>query len=489
VIAETRGVGLLAAVQLCRPDGEASFLLRFLAARDLLGWVVAGYLLHQHQVRVATTLSEPLTLRIQPSALIPPDALQQFVSALEDVCECLDAQDVTELTRYLASRTPGRVGSPAVWPSGQSAVRFRPHPIRAGAIRRPVAKVAWLFHLIDDHDLRHLEPALADGNRGHRQNLLERLAPLALPILMPSVDVRLRDDQRVRLHPILLPVTSRWLKDKLRARRAAEPRGLVQQGVDVAASLGCHVVALGQYTSVVTQHGRRVAGHGMTVTSGNAYTAVLAVNAIRRARARRGVPAAEMDLAIVGATGNIGRVCAQVLSGDFRSTLLVGNPRRTSHPGLDQLARQLGANASVDLSAVRAADVVLCATSGGGSVLAADQFAPGAMVCDVSVPSALPRSIADDRPDLTTIQAGLVRLPGVEDLSIPGFPLPNGYAYGCLAEGVLLGSDPNPQISFTGSLTIDKLRYIEAVARRQDIDETELPIRDGRGEESHADAT
>jgi len=59
-----------------------------------------------------------------------------------------------------------------------------------------------------------------------------------------------------------------------------------------------------------------------------------------------------------------------------------------------------------------------------------------------------------------------VRLPGGEDLEIVGFPLPPGYTYGCMAEGLLLGFEGVRDASFTGSLALEQVRRIEAIAER-----------------------
>ncbi|MER7451112.1 aminotransferase class III-fold pyridoxal phosphate-dependent enzyme [Nocardia beijingensis] len=66
-IVSVRGRGLLQGVELRVPEPESA-LLREICAPDLFGYVVAGYLLHRHAIRMLPTLSAPTTLRVQPSA-------------------------------------------------------------------------------------------------------------------------------------------------------------------------------------------------------------------------------------------------------------------------------------------------------------------------------------------------------------------------------------------------------------------------------------
>jgi predicted amino acid dehydrogenase len=47
--------------------------------------------------------------------------------------------------------------------------------------------------------------------------------------------------------------------------------------------------------------------------------------------------------------------------------------------------------------------------------------------------------IAEQMPSVTFCPGAVVQLPHRERIDIPGFPLPPGYTYGCMAEGLLLG--------------------------------------------------
>jgi acetylornithine/succinyldiaminopimelate/putrescine aminotransferase/predicted amino acid dehydrogenase len=466
VIADVRGAGMMLGVEFRKASARQSFLLRFLAANDLLGLLAAANLLHVHQIRVAPTLSDPWTLRVQPSALIQYEELERFVDALDDICSQLQCEDVASLTKFLGEgrAAPGRF--PSIWPSRSKCLAFRRPVRRAAAQGRSTRRVAWLFHLTDADDLPYLEPGLQELASEERQAFLNRVAPFVRPVVMDPVEIHSASGECADLCPLLLPVTSRWLKFHFERRRFRELRALVQLGVDVASGLGCEIVSLGQFTSIVTRHGRSVSPRGMNVTSGNAFSAALAVNAVRHAQAQVGMATADCTLAIVGATGDIGRVCAEILAPEFRRALVVGSGRRGSESRLKQIAQQVGAEWSCDLTAVRAANVVVCATNSVDLPLGVEHLARGTIVCDVSMPSTVDASSVCQRPDLVFIRGGVVRLPFGERLGIPGLPLPTGCAHGCLAEGVLLAYEGTPEMSYVGRASVPRVKRMEVIARR-----------------------
>ncbi|MGW5580646.1 aspartate aminotransferase family protein [Micromonospora chokoriensis] len=89
VVKDCRGRGLMLGLEFqdqttCDDEIIAS------SARDgLIGYVLAGYLLREHRVRVFPTASASHTLRFEPSVELTDDEISQLESALEGACQLL----------------------------------------------------------------------------------------------------------------------------------------------------------------------------------------------------------------------------------------------------------------------------------------------------------------------------------------------------------------------------------------------------------------
>ena len=466
-IAEVRGRGLMLGVEFRRPARSSSFVLRLLDAQEDLGYILTGYLLNVHRIRVAPTLSDPFTLRLEPSALLEAKEINRFLVAVEDVCTRLAADDAPGLTRFLAAGPTEDSETDSKARSDGRYLAYDEDRFRVRHRQSPPVKVAWLCHLIDANDLVSLEPSFSALPLRQREDYLARLGSRMSPVVLSAVDVRSVTGGVVRLYPILLPFTSRWVKRRIDERRLALPQTLVQEGVDLARELGCQMVSFGQYTSIVTRNGTRLTPRGMGVTSGNSYAIALAVQAVERAERETDRAPGDSVLVIAGAAGNIGRTCAEILAPRYRRTVLIGSSRPGSWPRLQALAARLPrASARTDLAAVGEGRVVVSALNAVEAALVPDQFTPETIVCDISVPASLPPGTAEARPDLLVMKGGIAALPFGEDLEIVDFPLPRGQTYGCMAEGLLLGFEGVRDATFTGLLTAGHVARVAAMARR-----------------------
>ena len=93
----------------------------------------------------------------------------------------------------------------------------------------------------------------------------------------------------------------------------------------MAEELGAKILGLGAYTSVVGDAGKTIADRlDIPVTTGDSYTVTIAVEAIREAARVMDIPLREATVAVVGASGAIGRTCAQLLAGESGELILVG---------------------------------------------------------------------------------------------------------------------------------------------------------------------
>ena len=224
-------------------------------------------------------------------------------------------------------------------------------------------------------------------------------------------------------------------------------RKIVQTG-RMAERLGAQILGLGAYTSVVGDAGVTIARElDVPVTTGDSYTVAVAVQAIRKAAEQMEIPLKDATAAVVGATGAIGRVCADLLADDVARLILIG---RRAEP-LEELRGQLKVRArsddpsrpqaellvSTSMDALKDANLILTVTSAIHDVVHPEHLRPGSVICDVARPRDVSAMVAAARDDILVIDGGMVDVPGPVDFHF-NFGFPPGKAYACMAETMAL---------------------------------------------------
>ncbi|MGC9398696.1 MAG: shikimate dehydrogenase [Anaerolineae bacterium] len=238
----------------------------------------------------------------------------------------------------------------------------------------------------------------------------------------------------------------------------------------LAERLGADVLGLGAYTSIVGDGGKTIARElDIAVTSGNSYTAALAALAVREAARRLNLRLRDATLAVVGATGSIGGVVAQLLVADVKRMLLVGRDAGRLATLAERLRARPGAppvHLTTHLAEVHTADVVVTVTSAGGGLIRPEHLKRGALVCDVSRPRDISREVAAAREDVLVIDGGLVRVPGAVDFGFDYGPPPD-MTFGCVAETMVLALEGRFEDYTLGKdLDLEQVREIDRLAAK-----------------------
>lgn len=234
---------------------------------------------------------------------------------------------------------------------------------------------------------------------------------------------------------------------------------------ELAAKQGAKLIGLGAFTAVVGDGGVTIAKRSpIPVTTGNSYTVATAIEGVLKAAEMMEIDTSSATLAIVGATGSIGKTCAQVLAPSFARTILVGRDlERTS-----KIAEELGpsAQASVDVSTIKEADVIVTVTSAGEALIQPEHLKPGAVICDVARPRDVSVRVAKERDDVLVIEGGVVSVPGNVQFGID-FGFPSQTAYACMSETMLLALDDRPE-SFTlgKDVSAEQVQEMERLAKK-----------------------
>jgi predicted amino acid dehydrogenase len=214
---------------------------------------------------------------------------------------------------------------------------------------------------------------------------------------------------------------------------------IVQTG-RMAEELGAQILGLGAFTSVVGDAGVTIADRlAVPVTTGDSYTVAVAVEALKQAAELMDIPVQNATVAVVGATGAIGRVCAELLAEEAGRLVLIG---RRADP-LEELRGQLKGQArgeiliSTDMSLLAESQLILTVTSAVHAVIHPEHLRPGSVVCDVARPRDVSAMVAAARDDIFVIDGGMVDVPGPVDFHF-NFGFPPGKAYACMAETMAL---------------------------------------------------
>lgn len=210
----------------------------------------------------------------------------------------------------------------------------------------------------------------------------------------------------------------------------------IVQTVELAATHGAQIVGLGAFTSVVGDGGVTIAKRSpVPITTGNSYTVATAIEGTLDACQRLGIEPGASTLAVVGATGAIGRTCAVVLAPEFAQTVVLGrDPARTQ-----ALAGELPrSRASTDPLDLRRADAIITVTSAEGAIIQPEHLKPGCVVCDVARPRDVSRRVQAERPDVLVIEGGVVAVPGEAADFHFNFGFPPKTAYACMSETMML---------------------------------------------------
>ena len=245
-------------------------------------------------------------------------------------------------------------------------------------------------------------------------------------------------------------------------------RKIVQTG-RLAEKLGADILGLGAFTSVIGDAGITIAKHlDVPVTTGDSYTVAVAVDAIREAAYVMEIPLQTATAAVVGATGAIGQVCAELLADNVERLYLIG--RRQD--ALEELRDRLKVHAraeiivSTKMDVLSEAQLILTVTSAIHDVIRPEYLQPGSVVCDVARPRDVSAMVAAARDDILVIDGGMVDVPGPVDFHF-NFGFPPGKAYACMAETIALTLEGRFEDYTLGKhLTRQRVEEIDGIAKR-----------------------
>jgi acetylornithine/succinyldiaminopimelate/putrescine aminotransferase/predicted amino acid dehydrogenase len=506
VVRSVRGRGYMLGIEFDVTD--ASFgrhsLLRVLAEQENLTPLLSSYLLNVERVRVAPTLNGASVIRIEPPLIATREQCRQVLESFDRTCAYLSAGNTGEFLGHLL----GVERRPLLLPPASTLRQAEPNGGTEG-------RWGFVVHSVHVRNYAEFDESLVTFSDEELLRMAERWNDLAEPFLMGTARIVSDSGATAYGEFIGLPLTA----DQLLAMPHDDAVAIVRKAVDMARERGAQIVGLGAYTAVVTRGGLHLRNTGVALTTGNSFTVVAAVDAVYEAVRRLGTSLPEATIAVVGATGSIGRATSILLSEQIGRMILIGNPERPDQarkrllkvgadivrflvgqhegakhfsPGtigarLVSLGRLPAADAddaevaplveALERSGhlvittesdqwLPQADLVVTATSTTAELVTPDNLKFGAAVCDLSRPPNVSRAVKEARPDVLVIDGGIVATPGKADLGF-NFGFEPGLAYACMAETMILGLEQHYEDTSIGTdLTAETILHLRQVAEQ-----------------------
>ena len=204
------------------------------------------------------------------------------------------------------------------------------------------------------------------------------------------------------------------------------------------------------------------------VTTGDSYTVATAVDGSLKAAHQMGINPANATAAVVGATGSIGKVCAQLLGRHVDNIILVGRNLEALEQVQPVVKAQGQPNVrlSTNMQDLQLADIVLTVTNAIDAVIEPQHLKSGAVVCDVARPRDVSRKVIEERNDVLVIEGGMVKVPGQVNFNF-NFGFPPGKSFACMAETITLALDGCYQSYTLGkNITLDQVETIATMATK-----------------------
>lgn len=323
-------------------------------------------------------------------------------------------------------------------------------------------KFAFIIHPIDLGDVERFEK----GAKGRPPHLVEKVIEWTPPFVISHIKgIRSTAGPEAEGWFVTCPLTSKQFM-KLDVDFVTDK---ITKAARVAQDKGAKIVGLGAYTSIAGDGGITVAERmEIAVTTGNSYTTFTALQGLERATELMGFSLKEARVAVVGATGSIGRVCAQILAKDVPHLILVARDQAK----LEAAAAAIDGNGnlietSTDVKAsVSRADAILTVTSSLDAVIDPCDIKPGAVVCDVARPRDVSEQVAKVRDDVLVVDGGVVEVPGQVEFGWD-FGFPPRYAYACMSETMILALEGRYEdYSLGKELSLERVLEIGRLAEK-----------------------
>jgi acetylornithine/succinyldiaminopimelate/putrescine aminotransferase/predicted amino acid dehydrogenase len=466
----------------------------------------SSYLFNAHKIVTAPAFNSSHTLRLQPPFTVGREEIDRAVGAIDCLCNALNRRDYHHLFQTFVGKSTRVVKGGRKYPKPES---WQLTPSRDYDRSNPGSQFTFVIHYMYEQDFIDADPSFEQFSSEEIKKFIKWSSDVGPGFVHHIEGVESKTGQVSEGWLMFLPMIPR---DMVQLGRN-EVLQILEKAKYMAVRRGSSIVGLGGFTSIVSSGGSALTGDGAWVTSGNTLTSVLAVGGIEEITRRVGMDLSQASVAVVGATGAIGRLVSLMLSGRIGSLRLVGNASNADalerceaiadeiyahllagDASAGEAAGELARTLQRDIAAAREesrngtaaaavrriyktppifcttnldialgdVDIIVAATNSDTAVIQAYHLRDWSIVCDV----ARPPNVSDDvgRASNTLVfDGGLVELPDPVEFDVVG--LPPGVCWGCLGETILLALESAQGDHSIGQvLSLEEAAYITELA-------------------------
>ncbi|KAJ3415150.1 hypothetical protein HDV05_005430 [Chytridiales sp. JEL 0842] len=309
-----RGRGFMMGIQFhLPPNSYLPNFLETLASYEAIGYFLASYLLHRHQIRVAAALSCGTTLRLEPSGFVDiAEASKRVLEGVGEAARLLNEMKIVDLSAHVWRFSGDLRGSEVVCEKLRRGLEAQEPDI-------PV--VSFLFNAASVYQMKTACDVYKAVSELDLKYMLENVSWLTPKYYFTAWEQVIHSfetpngPRKCLVKLINVPLSSYFMEKHLRAGSfisTAACRDAVLQ----ESRKGVPYIGLGAFTSIVLFNGT-VLPHtpNVVISTGNSLTAASAVQSILKLISDRKLDPANLKLGVVGSAGNICSICTELLVG------------------------------------------------------------------------------------------------------------------------------------------------------------------------------
>ena len=488
-IKEVRGKGLMLAIDFAKELGIRNYEFKYFFDADMFGYLLSSALLNNENIRIAPTLSNQNSLRVQPSINIQKDEVDYLIKGITNLLNAIKSNDSSYFFSHMFEEKIGPFNNlteevkEAITKDMTQTTFFLNHPIETTDVK----KIVTAFKYISDEKLEALM---------HATFHLQKFTPYY------ATDIIGDNGNKTRIVMLSIPVTSKILYEKFRSKELSTVVNKVQNAIGFAKEHDGSTVGLGQFTSIITKNGMFLNNMGLNLTTGNSYTAKLAYDAGEIPNYLR-INNSKPTIGFVGFGGNIITTMVSLAIKDAKKIILFHRGKENLNNKVLACLHELlhyidGMNCensrnlrealklpyetieillynikdylviSNSLELLRECDVIYTGTNSTSGLFAIDNLKNGARIVDLAVPGDFFGPTEKDGKIVRVTKGGIASFPKSYNkdvrINIPSFPLQTNQSFACMAETFSMGLSKIKDNVHIGPISINDIEKINIMA-------------------------